>query len=469
MILVAGVPNVLVVNPSLPVNDVQELIAYAKANPGKLNFASSGSGTSIHLVGRTVQDRWPACTMTHVPYKGSAPALHRPGRRPGAAHVRQPAVVAAADQGRQAARARGDERAALRRRCPTCRRSPRPACRASRRRRGSACSRPPARRTAVVAKLNAEIAKWLASPEAKEKLACAGCDRRGRHRPRTSRGTSRPKPRSGQKVVKESGAKVDYRNRRRRLRERRARGRGDALDPVRRAAEPHGSARRDGPGQRRPAGEERDAAERRHRAQAAHAGQRQRVEAAREQHDAGHEQPAGDARRALSGPLQQQARRRPSSASACHAWYWTAGLPDRPVMSGVSRAGARARRTRRAATATNIAADAENDCEARAHFLCSSPLEFARSGPIASTGYHHAHRTPPRRQAPVRNRRLHAGRRTARLPRRPGRRRPQGRHHRRRRSRCSRAIDRLLAEVGSDKTRILSATIFLPTWPTFPR
>src|SRR5882724_1137726 len=49
VILVAGVPNVLVVNPGLPVNSVAELIAYAKANPGKLNFASSGSGTSIHL------------------------------------------------------------------------------------------------------------------------------------------------------------------------------------------------------------------------------------------------------------------------------------------------------------------------------------------------------------------------------------------------------------------------------------
>ena len=73
IILVAGVPNVLVVNPSVPVNTVQELIAYAKANPGKLNFASSGSGTSIHLSGELFKVM-AGVQMTHIPYKGSAPA-----------------------------------------------------------------------------------------------------------------------------------------------------------------------------------------------------------------------------------------------------------------------------------------------------------------------------------------------------------------------------------------------------------
>ena len=74
VILVAGVPNVLEVNPSLPVQSVQELIAYAKANPGKLNFASSGNGTSIHLSGELFK-AMTGVQMTHVPYKGSAPAL----------------------------------------------------------------------------------------------------------------------------------------------------------------------------------------------------------------------------------------------------------------------------------------------------------------------------------------------------------------------------------------------------------
>src|SRR5512144_893249 len=74
IILVAAVPNVLEVNPALPVKSVQELIAYAKANPGKLNFASSGNGTSIHLSGELFKVM-AGVQMTHVPHTGSAPAL----------------------------------------------------------------------------------------------------------------------------------------------------------------------------------------------------------------------------------------------------------------------------------------------------------------------------------------------------------------------------------------------------------
>ncbi len=72
--LVAGVPNVMVINPKLPVNSVAEFIAYAKARPGQLNMASSGNGTSIHLTGelfKTVTGTY----MIHFPYRGSAPAV----------------------------------------------------------------------------------------------------------------------------------------------------------------------------------------------------------------------------------------------------------------------------------------------------------------------------------------------------------------------------------------------------------
>jgi len=69
-----AVPNVLVVNPEVPVNSVQELVEYAKANPGKLNFASSGSGTSIHMAGELFK-QLNDIDVQHIPYKGSAPAM----------------------------------------------------------------------------------------------------------------------------------------------------------------------------------------------------------------------------------------------------------------------------------------------------------------------------------------------------------------------------------------------------------
>ena len=72
--LVASVPNVLVLAPNLKVNSVQELIEYGKANPGKLSFASSGAGSSIHLSGELFKVRT-GVDMVHVPYKGSAQAL----------------------------------------------------------------------------------------------------------------------------------------------------------------------------------------------------------------------------------------------------------------------------------------------------------------------------------------------------------------------------------------------------------
>jgi tripartite-type tricarboxylate transporter receptor subunit TctC len=68
---VANVPNVLVVSPKLPVANVKELIAYAKANPGKLNFASSGVGTIVHLNAELFK-MLTGVDMVHVPYKGTA-------------------------------------------------------------------------------------------------------------------------------------------------------------------------------------------------------------------------------------------------------------------------------------------------------------------------------------------------------------------------------------------------------------
>ena len=74
---VAGIirfPNVMVVNPLVPAKTVPEFIAYAKANPGRLNMASSGNGSTIHVSGELFK-MMTGVNMVHVPYRGGAPAL----------------------------------------------------------------------------------------------------------------------------------------------------------------------------------------------------------------------------------------------------------------------------------------------------------------------------------------------------------------------------------------------------------
>src|SRR5580692_3810182 len=71
---VVRVPNVVEVNPSVPVKTIPELIAYAKANPGKLSFASAGIGTASHLAGQLFNTMTGA-NLQHVPYRGDGPAM----------------------------------------------------------------------------------------------------------------------------------------------------------------------------------------------------------------------------------------------------------------------------------------------------------------------------------------------------------------------------------------------------------
>ena len=72
--LAANSPYLLVVHPKIPVTGVKELIAYAKANPGKMNYSSSGSGSSTHLAG-VLFNQMAAVDIVHIPYKGAAPAI----------------------------------------------------------------------------------------------------------------------------------------------------------------------------------------------------------------------------------------------------------------------------------------------------------------------------------------------------------------------------------------------------------
>jgi tripartite-type tricarboxylate transporter receptor subunit TctC len=72
--VVASVPNVLVVHPSVKASNVKEFISYVKANPGKVNFGSAGNGTTVHFAGELFKSM-ANLDMVHVPYKGAAPAM----------------------------------------------------------------------------------------------------------------------------------------------------------------------------------------------------------------------------------------------------------------------------------------------------------------------------------------------------------------------------------------------------------
>jgi len=71
---IAGVPNVVVVHPSIPVKSVKELIAFIKARPGRINFGSSGTGSSVHMSGEMLKVM-AGLDMTHIPYKGNPQAV----------------------------------------------------------------------------------------------------------------------------------------------------------------------------------------------------------------------------------------------------------------------------------------------------------------------------------------------------------------------------------------------------------
>ncbi|HET7033335.1 MAG TPA: tripartite tricarboxylate transporter substrate binding protein [Casimicrobiaceae bacterium] len=206
IILVAGVPNVLEVTPSLPVNSVQELIAYAKANPGKLNFASSGNGTSIHLSGELFKVMT-GVQMTHVPYKGSAPALQDliagqvqlmfDNLPPSLPQIKGGKLRALAVTSATRAPALPD--------VPTVAESGLPGFEAS---SWFGLLAPVGTPPAIIAKINAEVAAWLASPEGKEKLASIGANAAGGS-PGDFARHIQAETAKWAKVVKESGAKVD--------------------------------------------------------------------------------------------------------------------------------------------------------------------------------------------------------------------------------------------------------------------
>ena len=205
VILVAGVPNVLVVNPEVPVKTVPELIAYVKANPGKLNFASSGSGTSIHLSGELFKTMT-GVQMTHVPYKGSAPALtDLIGGQVQLMFDNLPSSLAFIKAGKLRALAvTSTTRAGALPDVPTVADFV-PGFEAS---SWFGLLAPAGTPPAVIAKINGEVAKWLATPEAREKLTAQGANTAG-GTPEDFAKHIQAETAKWAKVVKESGAKVD--------------------------------------------------------------------------------------------------------------------------------------------------------------------------------------------------------------------------------------------------------------------
>jgi tripartite-type tricarboxylate transporter receptor subunit TctC len=206
IVLVAGVPNVLVVHPALPVKTVADLIKLAKDQPGSINFASSGNGTSIHLSGELFKSLT-GVQMAHIPYKGSAPALtdliggqvqimfdNLPSALP---HIKAAKLRAIAVTSTKRAPALPD--------LPTIAESGVPGFEAS---SWFGMLAPAGTPREIVLRINAEVNKALQAGDMKEKLLAQGAEAVG-NSPEFFVEYIRSETTKWAKVVKDSGAKVD--------------------------------------------------------------------------------------------------------------------------------------------------------------------------------------------------------------------------------------------------------------------
>lgn len=203
---VALVPNLLVANPSQPFKTVKELIAYAKANPGKVTFASSGSGTSIHLSGEMFQ-QMAGVDMQHIPYKGSAPALSDLlGGQTAIMFDNMPSVIGHVRAGKlRPIAVTTPTRSPALPDVPTIAESGVPNYSAT---SWFGILAPAATPAPVIARLNASILKALADPEVKKKLAEQGAEPHG-EKPEQFAEFIRSETAKWGQTVKVSGATAD--------------------------------------------------------------------------------------------------------------------------------------------------------------------------------------------------------------------------------------------------------------------
>jgi tripartite-type tricarboxylate transporter receptor subunit TctC len=172
--LAANVPQILVANINTPFNNVQELIAYAKANPGKLNFASVGTGSPAHIAGELLKLK-AGIDMVHVPYKGGGPAVADTlGGQVQLAFVSLPAAWQHVKAGRlKAIAVTSDKRTAAAPDVPTLVEGGVPDCVVNSWYGAFAPARTP---PAAIARLNAAMNGVLQKPEIKERLLLQGAE-----------------------------------------------------------------------------------------------------------------------------------------------------------------------------------------------------------------------------------------------------------------------------------------------------
>ena len=204
--LVATVTNIAVVHPALPVHSIAELIAYAKASPGKLNYASSGSGSAAHLTGEMFKIAT-GTDIVHVPYRGAAPAAtDLLAGQVGLMFASAPTVVQYVQAGTLRALAvTGETRWAKLPAVPTMIESGLPGFTSE---VWFGVLAPAGTPPAIVGTLNAEIVKAAKSPDVQGKLGAQGFEVTT-STPAQFTEFIRGEVAKWAKVIRESGAKVD--------------------------------------------------------------------------------------------------------------------------------------------------------------------------------------------------------------------------------------------------------------------